>query len=469
MLTYKEFRKKLLTELDQRGIKFEITSMTSVNGEKERISIAFSNFTTDNAVDSDHKPETFGLYPDHEYANYLGLCESESESPVERIVDDALQIMSQLSEKVSLEYVNSFLKLRDEDIIYQLINAKKNEELLKKVPHRIVADDLAVIYRIYKTEIDENSDEKLVTSTIILNSLMEESRYTEEKLYACASVNMPKQFPIFILNVQQSEIFSLLVNGFGYSLMDAKEKVLSMPLSNPDTDYMWAISNFDERYGAATILYSDEIQRFANELEDDLVLVPSSTHEWFAYRKSDIEINEAYEDIIRETNETLVPKEQVLSDHLYIYKRSSGTLKTFEQAVQEYLERSRLYFDLIRLNSYDWDDLTLAELRSVGEIILKDHKKAFVKNPTVEEINHAETFSKNVPDGEDADTILADLCEETSMEEPGLAYDVFNTWKAAQTSHERESIEGMFLIFAGIEFGEYLERCIKETTQEGEQ
>lgn len=331
MLTYKEFRKKLLTELEQRGIKFEITSMTSVNGEKERISIAFSNFTTDNAVDSDHKPETFGLYPDHEYANYLGLCESESESPVERIVDDALQIMSQLSEKVSLEYVNSLLKLRDEDIIYQLINVKKNEELLKKVPHRIVADDLAVIYRIYKTEIDENSDEKLVTSTIILNSLMEESRYTEEKLYACASVNMPKQFPIFILNVQQSEIFSLLVNRFGYSLMDAKEKVLSMPLSNPDTDYMWAISNFDERYGAATILYSDEIQRFANKLEDDLVLVPSSTHEWFAYRKSDIEINEAYEDIIRETNETLVPKEQVLSDHLYIYERSSGTLKTFEQ------------------------------------------------------------------------------------------------------------------------------------------
>lgn len=90
-------------------------------------------------------------------------------------------------------------------------------------------------------------------------------------------------------------------------------------------------------------------------------------------------------------------------------------------------------------------------------------------NQSKEEINHAETLSKNVPDGEDADTILADLCEETSMEEPGLAYDVFNTWKAAQTSHERESIEGMFLIFAGIEFGEYLERCIKETTQEGEQ
>ena len=110
----------------------------------------------------------------------------------------------------------------------------------------------------------------MVTSTIILNSVMEESRYTEEKLYACASVNMLKQFPIFILNVQQSETFSLLVNGFGYSLMDAKEKVLSMPLSNPDTDYMWAISNFDEHYGAATILYSDEIQRFANELEDDL-------------------------------------------------------------------------------------------------------------------------------------------------------------------------------------------------------
>lgn len=95
MLTYKEFRKKLLTELEQRGIKFEITSMTSVNGEKERISIAFSNFTTDNAVDSDHKPETFGLYPDHEYANYLGLrfkCKQNAQngkiaSPSETILD----------------------------------------------------------------------------------------------------------------------------------------------------------------------------------------------------------------------------------------------------------------------------------------------------------------------------------------------------------------------------------------------
>lgn len=142
-----------------------------------------------------------------------------------------------------------------------------------------------------------------------------------------------------------------------------------------------------------------------------------------------------------------------------------------EKAVQEYLERNRLYFDLIRLNSYDWDELTLEELRSVGEIILKDRKKIFSENPTVKEVNLAEDLSKNVPDGivHDADTILADMCEETSMDEPGLAYDVFNTWKAAQTSHERDSIEGMFLIFAGIEFGEYLEKCIKETTKEGEE
>ena len=60
MLTYKEFRKKLLTELDQRGIKFEITSKTTVNEEKERKTIAFTNFTTNNAVDSNNKPETLG-------------------------------------------------------------------------------------------------------------------------------------------------------------------------------------------------------------------------------------------------------------------------------------------------------------------------------------------------------------------------------------------------------------------------
>ena len=43
MLTYKEFRKKLLTELDQRGIKFEITSMTSVKGTNQHCILKFYN------------------------------------------------------------------------------------------------------------------------------------------------------------------------------------------------------------------------------------------------------------------------------------------------------------------------------------------------------------------------------------------------------------------------------------------
>lgn len=43
-----------------------------------------------------------------------------------------------------------------------------------------------------------------------------------------------------------------------------------------------------------------------------------------------LEAYKQYEDVIRETNETLVPKEQVLSDHLYIYERGSGTLKSLK-------------------------------------------------------------------------------------------------------------------------------------------
>ena len=62
----------------------------------------------------------------------------------------------------------------------------------------------------------------------------------------------------------------------------------------------------------------------------------------------------------------------------------------------------------------------------------------------------------------DADTILADMVEKCSFEGTGFAIDVFNIWKA---SSDKKAVEEMFFEFTGVEFGEYLEKCIAETTK----
>lgn len=49
------------------------------------------------------------------------------------------------------------------------------------------------------------------------------------------------------------------------------------------------------------------------------------------YVVNDFDEKRIYDGTVKEVAADHVLKEQVLSDHLYIYERSSGTLKTFEQ------------------------------------------------------------------------------------------------------------------------------------------
>lgn len=57
----------------------------------------------------------------------------------------------------------------------------------------------------------------------------------------------------------------------------------------------------------------------------------------------------------------------------------------------------------------------------------------------------------------DADTILADLIDIAGYKFTGISQDIFNIWKA---STDKRSVEQMFFEFVGVEFNEYLRRCI---------
>lgn len=54
----------------------------------------------------------------------------------------------------------------------------------------------------------------------------------------------------------------------------------------------------------------------------------------------------------------------------------------------------------------------------------------------------------------DTDTILADLVQNN---DEWFAQDIFNIW---ETSTDKRSVEQMFFEFVGVEFNEYLRRCI---------
>lgn len=62
----------------------------------------------------------------------------------------------------------------------------------------------------------------------------------------------------------------------------------------------------------------------------------------------------------------------------------------------------------------------------------------------------------------DSDTILKDIMDESDFEFSGISLDIFEIYKG---SRDKKALRQMLFEFAGIEFGEYLNRCLMETTR----
>lgn len=89
----------------------------------------------------------------------------------------------------------------------------------------------------------------------------------------------------------------------------------------------------------------------------------------------------------------------------------------------------------------------------------------YVKNYKLEEnIKKVEELYQNTPNGEviDSDTILKDIMDESDFEESGISLDIFEIYKR---SRDKKALRQMFFEFTGIEFSEYLNRCLLETTR----
>lgn len=79
-------------------------------------------------------------------------------------------------------------------------------------------------------------------------------------------------------------------------------------------------------------------------------------------------------------------------------------------------------------------------------------------------IRKVEFLNADTPEGVicDADTILKDILAEQDFEITGMAQDIFNIYKK---SGDKTAVKEMFFEFTGMDFDEYLNKCIKEITR----
>lgn len=188
-------------------------------------------------------------------------------------------------------------------IVPKLINYEKNVDLLKNCPH-VKFQDLAIVFQFLLSNAFDN------TATILIhNEHIEMWNVSAEDLYNQALINSPKLLP--------------------YEICKMKDIFPNTPFAKEfdmEEEPFYILTNKNRLNGASVITYPNLLHKLAEKYESDLILIPSSIHEWLfipAFKQNELW---QFDNMINEVNEIALTDSEILSDHAYYY---SYNLKQF--------------------------------------------------------------------------------------------------------------------------------------------
>ena len=248
---------------------------------------------------------------------YTDFCDGH---PLDVIINEILRIYSanRSVSEFDAEIFNDFDKLRSR-ITYKLINHDQNLELLDQIPHRCFLD-LEIIYSL-NMGITKYGN----ASVTIYKEHMNAWRTDEQTLYELASGNTPELLKPEIRSMQEL-IRNMIAEEGGdisqdYSAgCDAEEEHEPAECIEDEVP-MYVLSNKSHFNGAACVLYSNVLDRFADKAGRDLFIIPSSVHEVILIPDNGRIEQERLKEMISDVNCTQVSAEEILSYGLYYYSR----------------------------------------------------------------------------------------------------------------------------------------------------
>ena len=172
------------------------------------------------------------------------------------------------------------------DVVLQLVNRFRNHVFLKSVPHRPFLD-LAVIYRILV--FDPNG----VWSGAIVNySMLNAMGITEEELFERAYKHTPQVLPFRLA----------------------------------DTGEILMVTNDSEQFGAAAMLYPEQLNAACEKLGGSIYIFPGSMHELYIVREEPAKLD-FYRQMVACANSDVVDETEWLSGQVYRYNQKTGKVR----------------------------------------------------------------------------------------------------------------------------------------------
>ena len=218
----------------------------------------------------------------------------------------------QKSAPIDISFFSNYNIVKDQ-IIYRLINHKRNSTLLKDVPF-LPYLDLAIVFCVL---LESNDDSN--ATILIHNSHLSLWNLSANDLFSLAMNNTPKLMKASLRNMEE-----VLTEYFNSDDM--------MPPFQEETSFdhnktaMYVLSNQSNVHGACCILYQNLLEKFAQEIGCDLYILPSSIHEVLLIPANGDKSRSELDQMIHEVNDTQVADEEVLADHAYYFSMQKNSI-----------------------------------------------------------------------------------------------------------------------------------------------
>lgn len=214
--------------------------------------------------------------------------------------------------RIDTQLLADFTRLRGR-LSMRLISHERNEELLRRVPHRGFLD-LEIIYYVLFPEAPVG-----MMSMRVENVHLRRWGVTEEELYRAAMESTPGLLPSRAHRMQ--DLMEQMERTKFYQNLKKEERLAVAMVREQEQMPLYVLTNNKGFYGAAVILYDGVLEQCAQKFPGDVFVIPSSVHEVLLLSAEDVWSPQEINGMIRCVNETGVAPEEVLSDHVYIYRK----------------------------------------------------------------------------------------------------------------------------------------------------
>lgn len=318
MLSYERFKERVMNEfLDYMPERYsdcelELRKVPKVN-----------TCLTGVVIKPKEKKKSFcspTFYMERMYEQYLD-CDS-----FERVMSNQAVYLEESLRYLPEEVMKLDFESIKDKIVFQMVNAKENAEMIKVCPHREFLD-LAVVYRAIVS-----CDEHGVSGFLITNDIAQAEDLKEKDLYRLAMKNTKMLFPFKSERIE--ETMTRVMKRWGAS-EDEIYRAFSDVDGVPERERVYVISNEYEFFGANALLYSDVLKSVVNRIGTDCYILPSSVHELVVLSKETFAEGKRLVDLVRDTNDEHVRLSDKLSDSVYVYNLVGGTIEKLNDSVEE--------------------------------------------------------------------------------------------------------------------------------------